>query len=89
MAKVKITHPTESEVKKMNFEDWGEWSCEVSEFPWQYSDRETCYILDGEVTVKTDEGDYSFKKGDLVVFEKGLKCTWVVKKPVRKYYKFG
>ena len=29
-----------------------------------------------------------FGKGDLVQFEKGLKCIWKVKKPVRKYYNF-
>ena len=29
-----------------------------------------------------------FTKGDLVQFEKGLKCIWKVKKPIRKYYSF-
>ena len=34
------------------------------------------------------EGKIEFKKGDLVQFEKGLKCVWNVKKPVRKYFSF-
>ena len=25
--------------------DWATWEKEVSEFPWEYSEEETCYIL--------------------------------------------
>jgi hypothetical protein len=28
-------------------------------------------------------------KGDLVTFPTGMKCTWDVKVPVRKHYRFG
>jgi uncharacterized cupin superfamily protein len=45
-------------------------------------------FLEGEVTVKTEEGDYEIKAGDFVTFAKGLKCTWIVKKQVRKHYNF-
>ena len=48
------------------------------------------YVLDGEVEVTDSEtGEkINFKTGDLVQFEKGLKCVWNVKKPIRKHYSF-
>ena len=83
--------PTEKELDKIKVKSWGTWSKEVSEFDWSYGDTETCYILEGEVEVTdTDTGDkIEFTKGDLVQFEKGLKCVWNVKKPVRKHYNFS
>ena len=48
-----------------------------------------CYFLEGEVTVKTDQGSASIKAGDLSTFPKGLACTWHVTKPIRKHYRFG
>ena len=82
--------PTEEDLNKLDVESWGTWTKEVSEFDWSYDDTETCYLLEGDVEVtdsKTGE-KIEFKKGDLVQFEKGLKCVWNVKKPVRKYFNF-
>ena len=88
---MKKKKPTEDELEKLKVKSWGTWSKEVSEFPWEYDETETCYILEGEVEV-TDSSTgekLEFKKGDLVQFPKGLKCTWNVKKPVRKHFNFG
>ena len=50
--------------------------------------EETCYLLDGEVTVTTDDGSVvAFGEGDLVTFPKGLECVWDVRKSVRKHYR--
>ncbi|MBR6407430.1 MAG: cupin domain-containing protein [Clostridia bacterium] len=68
---------------------WGRWSCGAETFDWSYPQSETCYILEGEVTIKYDGNSVSFKAGDLVYFCKGLDCTWCVTKPVRKFYSFG
>jgi len=88
--KMKKKIPTKDELKKLKVESWGTWEKEVSEFPWEYDETETCYVLEGEVEVTADDGEkLQFKKGDLVQFNKGLKCTWNVKKPIRKYYNFG
>ncbi len=83
--------PMEEELRKLKVESWGTWSKETSEFDWSYGDTETCYILEGEVEVTDSEtGEkIEFKKGDLVQFEKGLKCVWNVKKPIRKYFNFN
>ena len=69
--------------------NWPIWECEVSEFPWTYSERESCYILKGEIEVTTDVETVSIQPGDFVVFPQGLNCTWNVKAPVRKHYNFG
>ncbi len=82
--------PSEEELDKFKIKSWGIWSKETSEFDWSYDDTETCYVLDGEVEVTDSEtGEkIDFKTGDLVQFEKGLKCVWNVKKPIRKHYSF-
>ena len=70
--------------------DWPVWHKGVSEFPWTYGEQETCYFLDGEVTVVPSTGEpVTMGKGDLVTFPTGLSCTWQVTRPVRKHYRFG
>ncbi len=83
-----VKKPSNEELNQMNFSKWGTWECGVSVFPWTYDAKETCYVLDGQVVVETDTQKVEFKKGDLVVFPKGLNCRWTVIKPVRKYYVF-
>ena len=86
--KPEIRKPTQEEKDKA--QSWPIWQKEASEFPWKYDEKETCLILDGEVTVVTEsEGSYNFGQGDWVIFPQGLKCTWQIKKDVRKHYKFG
>ena len=87
--KIKITQLTETEIEENNIHSWPIWSCEVSEFPWTYSDTETCLILEGEVIVTTDHEDVTIGHGDFVVFAKGLSCRWNVIQPIRKHYSFG
>jgi hypothetical protein len=81
--------PTADKLKKLQITNWPIWTKEPSVFDWHYDDKETCYLLEGEVTVKTKEGEVSFGKGNLVTFPKGLDCTWNIKKAVRKHYHFG
>ena len=68
---------------------WPIWEKEPSTFDWTYDEKETCYFLEGDVTVKTKDGEVTFGKGDLVTFPQALSCTWHVKKSVRKHYRFG
>ncbi len=70
--------------------EWGIWTKEVSEFPWYYDEKETCYILKGQATVIDKQGNrISFSEGDWVEFEQGLTCTWKIEKPIKKRYLFG
>lgn len=86
--KIEIKKITEEEKKLLGIELWPVWTKDISEFDWYYDSKEMCYFIEGEVTVKTDNGDYEIKKGDFVTFPQGLKCRWIVKKPVKKYYSF-
>lgn len=87
---IKIKKPTKQELKKLDVENWGIWEKEVSEFPWQYNEKESCYILKGKAEVIAETGEkVGFEKGDFVVFPKGLKCTWKITESIRKHYKFG
>lgn len=89
MGKIKVVKATEEEINKLKMTSWPIWECEKSTFDWHYDKKETCLFLEGEVVVKTQDGDFSMGKDDIVVFPQGLSCTWVVKKTVKKHYKFG
>jgi len=88
MSKIDVKKPTKEDLDKLNVKSWGTWECDVSVFDWEYDTEETCYILDGHVVVRSEEGETEIKAGDLVTFRKGLKCVWDVKKPIRKHYRF-
>lgn len=89
MSEIEVRKPSEEELEEMGVRDWPIWECDPSTFDWEYSDTETCYLLEGDVTVKTPTGNVHFGEGDLVVFPKGLKCVWKVAEHVRKHYRFG
>ena len=79
---------SDNEIADRKIKSWPIWTKEVSIFDWYYDSDEECLILEGEFTVRTDEGDFEINPGDFVTFKKGLKCVWEVKKPIRKHYKF-
>ena len=85
---IEVKKLTDEELKKQNVFNWPIWTKEESEFEWYYSDKEKCYILEGDVDVSTDEESVHFEKGDFVIFPKGLSCTWKINSAVRKHYNF-
>jgi hypothetical protein len=87
--RVLIEKPAEKILKDLGVFGWPIWTKEASTFDWSYDEKEVCYFLEGDVMVKTPEGDVSFGKGDLVTFPEGLQCVWNIKKAVKKHYKFG
>jgi len=84
-----ITKLSENEMINRNVRSWPIWSCDISEFDWEYSAEESCLLLEGEVEVKSDFETVRFSAGDFVVFPKGLKCYWKVISPVKKHYTFN
>lgn len=89
MEKIKIEKASKEKLEKMGVFSWPIWEKEVSKFPWYYDQTEKCYIIEGEVTIEDENGKkVTFGAGDFVEFPKGLKCTWDIKKPVRKHYSF-
>lgn len=87
MMKPKVKKPSKKEQEEA--QSWPVWEKEESTFPWEYTVQEVCLILDGNAVVQTEEGNVEFGAGDYVVFPKGLKCTWEIKKKIRKHYNFG
>ena len=87
--KIEIIKLSGSKISEKNILQWPIWTCEVSEFDWEYSDEEACLLLEGEVEVRSEFETVRFSAGDYVVFPKGLKCRWKVARPVRKHYSFN
>lgn len=86
--KIKVVKPTPEDIAALAL--CPTWSKEPSLFDWEYESTETCYLLAGDVRVTTSDGDVvTFGAGDMVTFPAGLKCTWEVRAPVHKHYRFG
>ncbi|MDW8132913.1 MAG: cupin domain-containing protein [Candidatus Calescibacterium sp.] len=85
--KVLIYRP---EIEEINdSKTWPTWSKDISTFDWYYDEKEKFYVVEGEVEVTLDDGTkVEIRSGDMVVFEKGVKCTWNIKKPIYKHYTF-
>ncbi len=84
-----VKKPSQNDIERLKVKTWPIWEKEESSFDWHYDSNETCYFLEGEVDIETDDGKkVNIKKGDLVTFPKGLSCRWIVKKAVRKHYLF-
>lgn len=86
---ITVRKPNENEIRE--FETWPVWEKEESEFDWEYSEKETCYILQGKAKVFDENGAIlvEFGKGDLVVFPLGLRCKWKILENMRKHYNLG
>ena len=90
MNQMSVKKITQDEMKVLGIVLWATWSKEPSTFPWSYSEKETAYIIEGDVTVTADDGEsITFGPGDLVTFNAGLSFSWHVKSPLKKHYKFG
>ena len=52
-----VTSPCpESTVEELGIKSWPIWTCDVSSFDWAYEDKETCLLLEGEITVTPEGG---------------------------------
>eukprot|EP00878_Enallax_costatus_P030338 GHUV01033027.1.p2 GENE.GHUV01033027.1~~GHUV01033027.1.p2 ORF type:complete len:110 (+),score=14.01 GHUV01033027.1:64-393(+) len=73
---VVINSSSEDVLKAKGVRSWPTWGCEVSKFPWSYSENETCYVLKGRVFVTPDGGEpVEIKAGDMATFPAGMSCT--------------
>ncbi|KAI5397750.1 hypothetical protein KIW84_063535, partial [Lathyrus oleraceus] len=73
-------NPPESKLTQLGVRQWPKWGCPPSNFPWTYDATETCYLLEGKVKVTPSGANEAVEiaAGDLVVFPKGMSCTWDV-----------
>ncbi|MBT3478873.1 MAG: cupin domain-containing protein [Candidatus Marinimicrobia bacterium] len=90
MSEIIVKQLSEDEIQEKGIRSWSTWSCDKSDFPWEYSERETCYIIEGQVDVETENGEtVSIGAGDYVIFPQGIKCTWHVHQGIYKHFAFG
>jgi uncharacterized cupin superfamily protein len=89
MPRIKVKPMTLEEAKKLGIDSWGRWECEPSKFDWEYDEQETAYVFEGDVIVTTPEEEVHIKENMLVSFPAGLKCTWDVRKTIKKAYTFN
>jgi len=91
MSQITIEHnPSEARLKELGVADWFIWEKEISEFSIDFDEKETAYVLEGEIIVTPVGGEpVRIVPGDLVVFPEGLDSHWEVVKPLRKHYKHG
>lgn len=89
MSKISIQKATPDILKNYDIDSWSSWDCDPSEFPWEYSTDEICYVKKGRVIVTEEDGTkIEINAGDIVIFPKGLKCTWKVIDRIEKVYNF-
>lgn len=80
-------HASSMKLEVMGVYEWLVWEKEISEFSWTYEKAETCYFIEGEVIVTPDGGEpVKMGRGDLVIFPKGMSCTWKILEAVEKHY---
>lgn len=60
------------------------WDCTAGVFRWHFDCDETVHIVDGEVTVRSDDGVFDLKAGDTAYFPAGTETLWTVGTYVRK-----
>lgn len=90
MSQISIEHnPSQERLTELGVSDWPIWEKEVSEFPIDFDETETAYVLEGEIIVTPVGGEpVHIVPGDLVVFHAGLDSLWQVIKPLRKHYSY-
>jgi len=82
-----VRKPTDDEAAACS--RWPIWKCEPSTFDWEYTEQETCLLIEGKVTITDESDSVSFGPGDYVIFPRDLECTWHVAEAVAKYYNFS
>ena len=82
-----ISQPTSEQ--EATCKTWPIWQHEPSTFDWTYTDKETCLLLEGKVTVSDSAASVSFQAGDRVELPEGLVCVRTIHEAVVKHYTFG
>lgn len=84
------TAPDAARLASLGVDHWPEWEKGASEFPWEYFENETSYILEGRAIVTPEGGEpVEIAKGNLVTFPSELICRWKIVEPLRKRYHIG
>lgn len=80
---------SEEEIASRGIRDWSTWEKEPSEFDWDYTEEEHCYVTEGTAVITHEGRETTISEGDYVVFPAGMKCRWRVTGGFKKHYRFG
>jgi uncharacterized cupin superfamily protein len=84
------TAPDAARLASLGVDHWPEWAKGASEFPWEYFENETSYILEGRAIITPEGGTpVEIATGNLVTFPSELICRWKIVEPLRKRYHIG
>lgn len=87
---IRIERPDEKQLTVLGVEQWPIWEHGIAEFPWTYSEQETCFILEGAATITPDGGEpVRIQANELVTFPADMTCQWYITAAIRKHYRFG
>lgn len=89
MGKIITKKMTIEEVKELGIDNWSQWECEPKTFDWNYNEKETAYVFEGDVIVTAEGESTHITDGMLVTFPKGMSCVWEVRKTIKKVYTFN
>lgn len=65
----------------------GLWRCDPMIFAYEFPGDEYIQVLDGSLLIETPgKEDVHLEKGDIAVFNKGLKTTWTIQKAFKKFF---
>ncbi len=64
----------------------GVWDCQAGVFNVDFKCDEVVHILEGEVTVRSQDAVRTLRPGDVAMFRTGLQTTWEVPRYVRKLW---
>ncbi|KAJ4800551.1 RmlC-like cupins superfamily protein [Rhynchospora pubera] len=83
-------NPSQARLQQLGIKSWPKWGCPPGKFPVKFDAQQTCYFLRGKIKayIKGSNECVEIGAGDLVVFPKGISCTWDVSVAVDKHYKF-
>jgi len=77
-------------LEALGVHDWPIYASGVDDFEHRFAQDETCYVIEGEVTVTPRGGaSFVFRKGDLATFARGTVVRWDMRVPFRKHYRLG
>jgi uncharacterized cupin superfamily protein len=82
-----VSQPTAEQETTCN--TWPLWRHDPDTFEWTYTDKETCLVRQGHVSIADQTDSITFQAGDMVIFPKGLVCTWTIHETVVKNFSFG
>ncbi len=64
----------------------GLWRCEPMTFNYEFPGDEYIHVLEGSLSVKTENKNYELNKGDIALFKKGIKSVWTITESFKKFF---